>query len=109
MSERLKIGLLLDSSEISLWEYTIVERLKDSDYASIELIILNDSSKVKRSLFSRIIKNWERLFFILYSKLDQKLFKFKPDAFEVKDISDLLNAIPVIKVKPNRIFRPLPG
>jgi hypothetical protein len=90
----------MDSYEISLWEYTLVERLIDSDYASIELIILNDGKREKRAFFTKLKRNWKRILFILYRKLDQKLFKVKPDAFELRDTADLLKETAVIKTKP---------
>lgn len=100
MSQKLRIGLLMDSNELPLWEFILIERLINSYYASVELVILNDNRKTKRSLLKRIMHDWKYIIFFLYSKLDQKLSNIQPDAFEPKDTTDLLNGIPIIKVKP---------
>ena len=100
MSQKLRIGLLMDSNELPLWEFILIERLINSYYASVELVILNENRKTKISLLKRIMHNWKYIVIILYSKLDQKLFNVQPNAFKPKDTTDLLNEIPIIKVKP---------
>ena len=90
----------MDSFEIPAWEYAVLESIIDSEYASIELIVLNDTEKENGSYISKIIRNRNRLLFILYSMLDEKIFKAGPDAMELKNSEKLLKQAPVINVKP---------
>lgn len=100
MRQKLRIGLLLNSYELPLWEHVLIERLINSGYAAIELVILNDTKSIEKTFLKRIKDNWKNIVFILYSKLDQKLFKVQPDAFESKDSAGLLDGIPIVKAKP---------
>ena len=50
MSKKLRVGLLLDSYELPLWEYVLVERLITASYASINLVILNTNQKSGKGL-----------------------------------------------------------
>ena len=101
MRQKIKVGLLLDSFELPLWEFILIERLMNSYYASIEVVILNEKkNSKKRSLLTRVKDNWKNILFILYFKFDRKLFKVQPDAFESKDATNLLQGVPTIIVKP---------
>ena len=98
MKEKLRIGLLMNSYELSFWEYVLVERLVNSDYASIELVVINDYQEPKKTLLGKIKDNWRQLLFAVYWKLDRTIFTAEPDAFEIKDATSLLNGIPSMKV-----------
>lgn len=69
MTQKLRIGLLMDSHELPLWEYILIERLINSVYASIELVILNSNKKIKRNILQKIKDNRKQifLFFIVNS------------------------------------------
>ena len=98
---KLRIGLLLDSFEVAAWVYEMLVTLRQSTYADIALIVLNDSPKPKRrSLVSRVLRAWDNLFFAAYWKLDAKLFAVTPDAFEPRNATALLHDVPVMRVRP---------
>ena len=99
MSQRLRLGLLMNSYELSFWEYVLVERLMNSHYASIELLVLSDDNSVKRCSIEGRGGTWEHIVYALYCKFDQKLFNVKPNAFESRDATDLLHGIPTIRAK----------
>ena len=46
--KKLKMGLLVDSEYVSTWEYAMLERIQNSGYAQIDLIV------------SQIFPNWEK-------------------------------------------------
>ena len=54
MIEKLKIGLLINSTDLPLWGFQLIERLKKSNYAKIDLVILNDTPKEALSLYQKI-------------------------------------------------------
>ena len=70
MNEKLKIGLLINSTNLPLWEIFLIERLKRSDYASLDLIVLNDSDNKSMSLLNKIKENWSNIFFMLFQKIE---------------------------------------
>ncbi len=82
MRPKLRIGLLVNSYELSTWEYVLIERLINSHYASIELVILNDRETTKRTLLRRIKDNWKHILFALYARLDRKLFNVHPNGYK---------------------------
>lgn len=108
MKTKLKIGLLLDDLKASAWEYSLIERINESSYASIELLVLNDVKKnPNNSIFAKIKNNLGSII----STIIQKLLVYAqnkwidrvncvPDAFEQKNLECLLFNVPVIKVKP---------
>ena len=97
----LKIGLLLDSYELPLWEYTLIKRLINSHYAKIDLIIINENSKSRLNLKNYKLK-FKFLFFHLYNVFDKIFFKVDNDAFEKINTYDLLQNITSLKVDPIR-------
>ena len=58
--EKLKIGLLLDDTNVDAWIFKLVEDLKNSNYAEINLIVLNGNTKKpheNKSLISKLVNN----------------------------------------------------
>src|SRR5713226_6022846 len=47
---KLRVGLLLDGTELAAWEYRMIEILKESDYAEISLIVQNTAPPERRQL-----------------------------------------------------------
>jgi hypothetical protein len=102
MKERLRIGLLLDSFEVPAWTYLMLAKIKDSDYARIELVILDNRQKEKQSFWKRFSANRNKLCYIAYHKIEDILFKPKRDPFLIKDAHSLLADAAVIKVETNQ-------
>ena len=100
MTEKLKIGLLMNATALPLWGFQLIKRLKKSNYAKIDLVILNDTPKEALSLYQKIKNNWSSLILILFIKVDEKLFNVEPNAFKVKNTKKLLEEVPLIKTKP---------
>jgi len=98
--KKLRIGLLLNSYKIPLWEYILIEKLINSNYATVELVIKNNQKKIKKTLFQKIKNHWKHAFYLIYIKLDKNLFKLKNNAFELKDIAPLLKGVEEFKVEP---------
>ncbi|MBI1976886.1 MAG: hypothetical protein HYS56_05190, partial [Candidatus Omnitrophica bacterium] len=70
----IRIGILMDSFDLPAWAYRMLEQIKKSNYAEIVLVILKDVKEQKKPLFLRIVENHNKLFYLIYSKLDKKLF-----------------------------------
>src|SRR5687767_6356211 len=98
---KLKIGLLIDDYNIPFWAYRMLEKIVGGDYAEVKLIVKNSSEQPKEKLFRKIQRSRRHLLYILYRKIENKLFKQSPDAFELKDVRDLLS-VDVIDAVPLR-------
>jgi len=102
MDKKLRIGLLMDSFNVPNWIYVMLEKIIQSDYAKIELVILNDTPKEEKSKLSNFIKNYNHLLYMLYRKCEEKRSKNNSSAFETKNLKFLLTNIPVLKIRPRQ-------
>ena len=84
---KLKVGLLINSYKLPLWEYILIDRIIQSHYASINLVVINQNNKVNSTFMEKIKDRWKHLVFIFYNRFDRRFFKVKPNAFE--DINSL--------------------
>jgi len=92
-SDKQKIGLIIDSETLPFWAYRMVEKIKDSECAGINLIIKLPCSQKNKFKF---------LLYQLYEKIENKLFKPQPDASAPKSTESLFSDISVIEYdKPN--------
>jgi hypothetical protein len=85
---KLKVGLLLNDTQIPAWAYHMVEQIQKSNYAEISLLVLRN--KPIKSL------NQSKFIYRLYRKVDRKLFGGKTDAFARKEIETLCGGLPKI-------------
>ncbi len=106
---KLRIGLLLDSRDITAWVHAMLERIVDSDYASIELIVVDAHERASRSLVSRFRNNWTNIPTAVVRRTLDGLYRIlmrdptrKPDAFVRGDCAALLADVPVLDVIPKQ-------
>ncbi len=110
---KLRIGLLLNGTELAAWAYRMIEIIKDSDYAEISLIAENTLPAEKRrlSLVSQIARKirsgqfWTTVIRLTLTTLERRLIGKPgglPNASKQVDGKDLLAGIEVIKVHPKR-------
>ena len=43
--KKLRVGIMLDTYHLEAWDYKMLEEITRSDYASIELVILNENQE----------------------------------------------------------------
>lgn len=97
--KKLKIGLLIEEYEIPSWAYEMIEVIKESKHSEITLIVIKKKQINRDRLsFSEIWKKRNELMFLLYSKLDAKIFTPTPDAFELKNLKTIIDC-PEIEIK----------
>src|SRR6266487_1882408 len=110
---KLRIGLLLNGTELAAWAYRMIEIIKDSDYAEISLIVENTLPAEKRrlSLVSQIARKirsgqfWTTVIRLTLTTLERRLIGKPgglPNASKQVDGKDLLAGVEVIKVNPRR-------
>src|SRR5439155_14633573 len=110
MKKKIRVGLLVDDLKASAWVHRMLERITESHYASIELVVMNGfKSRTNNSIVTKIKNNWGGITSTLIWKLlvlaQNKLIdraECKPDAFEPKDLKHLLTGVPTMEVMPIR-------
>lgn len=99
MRKKLKIGLLIDNFQLPAWIILMIEQINSSEHSEIVLIVKKDNiiSK-KKSLFLKLWKNRYLLFYYLYVKVENLLFRPQPNAFQLKNLEKVVNC-EVLNVK----------
>jgi hypothetical protein len=102
MNRKLRIAILLDDFKVPHWAYRMVEIINNSISSEIVLLVKNESIvKEKQSILKNIWSARNKLIYTLYRKFDRKFFKTNPDAFERKNILDIVS-VPKIDVAPRK-------
>ena len=57
MNKKLKVGLLIDSTYVPYWIYLMIEKINKSNYAEIDLVIINGSQTTKNSIVTKMKNN----------------------------------------------------
>jgi hypothetical protein len=97
--KKLRVGIMLDNYRLKAWDYTMLEVILKSDYASIELIILHENGDEKKSYRDTSLSNRNKLFYNIYTKLEDRISQPKPEFFPI-DSLNLLKNVPLIEIKP---------
>jgi len=93
LKEKLKIGILLDNLNIHSWEFAIIESIIGSEFAKLSLIVLRGSSNIKdtREINTSVI-------YKLHNKLDEIISGERKRFYAKKNISPLLENVPLITI-----------
>lgn len=97
----LKIGLLTNDRIIPDWVFDCLNKIRQSSFAELSLIVLKHSGSDQSKHFQ---SNDYRpsLIFSLYSRFEHLAFRPKPNAFEPKNIDALgLERLPQVLLYPN--------
>lgn len=106
MEPPLRIGLLVDHYIQPRWVYRIISEIQSSTLAEIALVVKNDHPSVNGEDGSqprglrKLLAHRHDLLYLLYRKLDDRLFRPKINAFEQVDIRELVGNCPTVLVKP---------
>jgi hypothetical protein len=96
--QKLKLGLLLDSFFIPAWIHHSFERIVNSDYAEISLIVLGKSADKGNQ--QQDVKDNRSGLTRLYRSIDERIFVRGNSAIALADIRELLKTADIIEVKP---------
>ena len=92
MKEKIKVGILIKSFEILLWEYRILEKLFNSEFAEIRLLIKKNEYHVTFNF-----NNKKRsLIYLFHENLDKYIFRNEFDYDKKINILDLIKEVPLI-------------
>jgi hypothetical protein len=101
IKKSVKVALLLENQTVAYWQYRIIQDLQALENVVFVAAIVNQGGVVKSR--GPLVKLWhfkEKLVWKVHESLDQRLFRTKINPFKRVDISDLLNTLTVIPVRP---------
>ena len=93
-SQKLKLGLLLDSFQVPAWVFSTIQRVVNGNSGEIKLMILNNDRGRNQYI------NRGKWVYSIFNRIDEKLFTKEPNPLAQKNILELLAEVPVIKVCP---------
>jgi len=100
MKTKLKIGLLIDSTVLPDWIFTMSEQICKGHYATINLIVKIESPvRSPTARYKKIIDTFNHSFYALLIKLESFFIRPFPNAFKQREILQLLPNIPQIDAK----------
>ena len=101
-NEALRVGVLLDSDHIPAWACEMLESIRASDFASLELVVYDDSDTAAKPLLRRIVDNRSRLLYLAYRGLSNRLAGSRAPSLQMQDANSLLEGVDAMSVKPER-------
>jgi hypothetical protein len=103
VNDTLRIGVLVDGPEVPAWAFRMLEKVRENGDAEIVLIVQNTPEcRPPRSFLTKLREHSRQLGSLLLEKLERRLFRLKPDAFDRKDLRELLPDVPIRSVEPLR-------
>lgn len=102
MTEKLKIGLMVDSTNVPYWVYAMIEKINQTSYAKIGLVIVNGSEIPKNGSLSKIKNNKNYFLYKTYTKLENKIYKPELDVFTTYDLKNKLSNVKELTIIPKQ-------
>lgn len=90
MNQKIKVGILLTSYELTIADYEMIEKIKNSDSSVLSVIIMYHQHQ--------IIANYKSPFYVFYEAFDKALFKVSKNFSSKKNLQGLFVDIPQITV-----------
>ena len=100
---KIRLGLLVDSLEVQAWVLRCIERVVEAGVAEISLVVLpRDGATPLPGLASRLVRNRRHLAWHGLRRIENRLAKPSPDAFEIRSAEKILAGVPRVAVCPRR-------
>ena len=96
--KKLPTGVILDDWFCEAWISTMLEAIIGSDYASLDLVILNNSRGEKKSSGDTDFSDRNTFLYRAYSRLENQINQDNT-AFTTTDVRDLLKNVPVLRIR----------
>ena len=102
MKRKLRVGLLLKSYQAPAWLYCSIEKIVESYYAEVAIVVINEGDYGNISRLRRLRKKIEFMAYTLFRKTEEKIFQCRPNALESKNMRILLKSVFSLKVRPKQ-------
>ena len=99
--QKLKIGLLVDSTNIPYWTYLMLEKINQSNYAEINVVIINGIKTPKNNNITKIKNNKNYFLYKLYTKFENK-YTNNINAFKMHNLETILSDVKKLTVIPEQ-------
>lgn len=100
----LRIGVMLNSTEVPAWTYRILEDISKSPFCELAVAIIDDrpAAELKGGarFLARLRSLWRHSLFNLYARWDHRRYRPRKDAFEMRDAGTLLAGAVRLDVVP---------
>lgn len=90
--EKVKVGILLNSRYVRMWEYRVLQRISESGFSELSLVVFSRGNKGTAG------SEKEPFIIRLHDRLDRFFFRRKFDYDRVKDISSLIGGLPSVSL-----------
>jgi hypothetical protein len=87
---------------IPMWLYYLIESLKNCNFVTIDLIVINKTEVKKGSFCSRLIKNRDYHLYTFFMKFEKLFFHTQFDPHILKNSKNLLEDINILEVFPEQ-------
>ncbi|HEX7492714.1 MAG TPA: hypothetical protein VF346_00710, partial [Bacteroidales bacterium] len=89
---KLKLGLLLDSTDAPAWVYDVLQRIAIKKSSEFVLVILNEGTGKRNKI------DPSKFVYSIFNRIDEKIFTKEPDPFDTKSITQIITDVPVLRV-----------
>ena len=96
-TQKLKLGLLIDSFDVPAWVYDVIQRIENESSGEFVFVVLNEDTGVSNN------NKLSTSIYSIFNRIDEEIFTKKPDPFTPKSIAEILFDVPIIKVLPIKI------
>jgi len=97
--KKLRIGLLVDTLEITAWEFEMIERISKSEYAKIVLVVKKNTGHTQdRSFLSFLKRNLNTWMYKLYMIGENLIRSTEPNAFAKKHLNNIIKNVELLEV-----------
>ena len=101
---KLKIGVLLDNNNVYEWQFAILKKIINSEFADLSLLAYNGNynKTPKAGFFQKFFKNNKFLLYRIFKKFDNSRSISLKNAKKNRSIFELKINIPEISVYPKQ-------
>jgi len=99
-SNKLSVGILLESLSVPQWAYYMVRQIVQGDYAKIVLVLItNETAPRQREPNCSIGEGVRESIHHIIGRIDKYINPVSPDAFELKNLQEVLPDVPHIDIR----------
>ncbi len=96
---KIRVGLLINEFDITHWQYKMIERIVSGNYAEIVLLVKRKGTEDNKITFLKeYTKKFKEGLFKTYLRAENIFSKPEPDAFALKNITELVKSVDILEV-----------
>ncbi|MBL7998836.1 MAG: hypothetical protein JNL32_09385 [Candidatus Kapabacteria bacterium] len=100
MDGKLRLGLMIRGTAQPQWVRSMLERAITDSCAEIVLVIDDAREESGESFLGKLLRSWHKILFLLYTAIDERVFRAAHNAFASATIDDLIRNADRMRVVP---------